>query len=107
MKVIDKDVLIDSITKLDIDDAHKDIFIDTVQKAEVIGRILPWKPYTKFLPCVCGKNSRGLWYGKDGCFYQCNGCGRKSPWAPTKEGAKMAWNDMITQLMIEDESEEE
>lgn len=99
MNAINKDELIDDIMELNIDQTYKKIFVDVVQKAEVVGRILPKKQYVKFLPCVCGKNSRSCWYGHDGCQYECNGCGRRSPMAPSKEGAKIAWNDMIIPLI--------
>lgn len=51
----------------------------------------------KFLPCICGRNARHLWWDCDTqmCFYRCKYCGFKGNQGKTERKAKINWNKTI------------
>lgn len=50
-------------------------------------RLIKKQEYIRLLPCVCGHNSRTLWWRMDGLFYECNQCGRRAPIGSTEAEA--------------------
>ena len=65
---------------------------------EAITLIESKKKYERFLPCICGRNSRSTWFGasKDAERIKlvCNGCGRFAT-GKNEADAKRNWNKMI------------
>lgn len=59
------------------------------------------KPYVKFVPCTCGCNKRHLWscwgsdYNTSSYYYKCVKCGAKGGYAPSRDAAKLTWNEAM------------
>lgn len=56
-------------------------------------------PKIEFVPCVCGANRRHRWVRAGGSMgFECQKCGRKSPFGKTEQEARLLWNQMIEEL---------
>lgn len=51
-------------------------------------------PYSRYMPCLCGTNSRERWFSKEGVRLVCRNCGLSVDGA-NEADAKRRWNEYM------------
>ena len=69
-------------------------------------RLIKANPYIKLLPCTCGRKRLELWYhmGGNGMYFACPVCGREGMTGKTERQARQYWNDCVSRMEVQDET---